>query len=423
MTRSTTHETKRRLTILAALIAAAGCHGAEPSAEPEPIPPPLRGWHRLTPAPPECTLQVTDDPAELPALAWEPCPFAAGCRWAGAPWADQAGWGFGGLLSAAERDGRLYMTWSRALGDGAWETVMTADERPIAAWRQRQGEPCLVGGPWLTPGGDASLVIIRRDLEHAPWVLHASPDRLARLPEATEFGAAGAAVRPRDIAAVAAGRLVLWEQSGRFAVRDLAAGTTVRNGGGADAVAPGRWMRPTVPGPYGVLYQDEQRGVGSVRRIAPDGADELVAGGAASYDAAVADGAHAAWVRATGRGDDDTYADLELWTSASTGDRLAAPVRIASLPPGPLPLLSIGGGWIAARFDARDVRVWKIADGADQEAARRLPAVDAIDWDGGPHGLVLAGGVAWVKASVTGRPGNDVRHIVRFDLEALPGSR
>jgi hypothetical protein len=49
--------------------------------------------------------------------------------------------------------------------------------------------------------------------------------------------------------------------------------------------------------------------------------------------------------------------------------------------------------------------------------------VDGIDWDGGPHGLVLAGGKAWVKASVSGRPGNDVRHLVRFDLESLPVSR
>ena len=422
MTSSATPGTNRRLTILAALVAAAGCQSGEGAAEPEPIPPPVPGWQPLAPAPPGCTLQVTDDPAELPALAWEPCPFAAGCRRAGAPWAEQAGWGFGGLLSAADRDGRLYMTWSRALGDEAWETVMTVDERPIAAWRQRQGEPCLVGGPWLTPGGDASLVVIRRDLEHAPWVLHASPDRLARLPTVAEFGARGAAVRPRDVSAVAAGQLVLWEQSGRFAVRDLASGTTVRHGGAPDR-APGRWTRPTAPGPYGVLYQDEQRGVGSVRRIAPDGEDELVAGGAASFDAAVADGTDAAWTRATGRADDDTFADIELWTARATGDRLAPPVRVARLPAGPLPLLSIGGGWIAARFDAQDVRLWRIADGADQTTERRLPVVDGIDWDGGPHGLVLAGGKAWVKASVTGRPGNDVRHLVRFDLDVLPAAR
>jgi hypothetical protein len=223
-----------------------------------------------------------------------------------------------------------------------------------------------------------------------------------------------------EVSAVGSGHLVLWEQSGRFALRDLAAGTTVRVGSGADARAPSRWMRPTVPGPYGVLYQDEQRGVGSVRRIAPDGSDELVAGGAASFDAAVADGTHAAWTRAAGRGDDDTYADIELWTTRAVGDRLAPPVRVARLPAGPLPLLSIGGGWIAARFDAHDVRLWKIADGADQTTARRLPVAGGLDWDGGPQGLVLAGGKAWVKASATGRPGNDVRHLVRFDLDALP---
>ena len=385
----------------------AGCAGDHLPGPPQPV----HGWQRLAAAPPECTLQVTGDPAELPALDWQACPFAAGCRWAGAPWADDAGWGFGGLLSAAERGGRLYMSWSRALGDGVWETVMTADDWPIAAWRQRQGEPCLIGGPWLTPGGDASLVVLRRDSEQAPWVLHASPERLARHPSVARFGGAGAAVRPRDISAVSAGHLVLWEQSGRFAIRDLVAGTTIRPGTGAGESATDRWMRPTAPGPHGVLYQDEVGGLGSVRRITADGRDELVAGGGGSFDAAVSDGLHAAWTRTTSAG-------VELWTAAT--DRLDAPIRVATLSSSPPPLLSIGGGWIAARFDSHDVRLWRIADGADQTSARRLPVAPDLDWDGGPHGLVLAGGRAWVKASPAGRRGNDVRHLVRFDLEALP---
>ena len=416
MARSTTHGTRRWITGLAALLAAAGCQAAEPSSEPSPGP--IRGWQRLAAAPGECTVQVTDDPAELPALDWQACPFAKGCEWAGAPWADRVGWGFGGLLSVAEDDDRIYMTWSRALGDGAWETVMSADDRPIAAWRQRQGEPCLVGGPWVTPGGDASLVVIRRDLEYAPWVLHASPERLARAPEVAEFGAAGAAVRPRDVSAVARGKLVLWEQSGRFAIRDLASGTTLRPGTRADPRSPDRWMRPTVPGKYGVLYQDEEGGVGSVRRIALDGRDELVAGGAASFDGVVADGTDAAWTRATGPDGEEGFADIELWTARSVGDHLGAPIRIARLPAGPRPLLSIGGGWIGARFDAHDVRLWRIADGADQKTSRRLPTTD-LEWDGGPHGLVLAAGQAWVKASLDGHPGNDVRHLVRFALGEL----
>jgi hypothetical protein len=390
----------------------AGCAGDRP---PEP-PQPMHGWQRLAAAPPECTLQVTRDPAELPALDWQACPFAAGCRWAGAPWADDAGWGFGGLLSAAERDGRLYMSWSRALGEGVWETVMTADDWPIAAWRQRQGEPCLIGGPWLTPGGDASLVVLRRDSEQAPWVLHASPERLARHPSVARFGAAGAAVRPRDISAASAGHLVLWEQSGRFAIRDLLAGTTIRPGTGAGESAPDRWMRPTAPGPHGVLYQDETGGVGSVRRIAADGRDVLVAGGGGSFDGAVSDGLDAAWTRTVAPG--AGLVVVELWTAAT--DRLDAPIRVTTLPSSTPPLLSIGGGWIAARFDAHDVRLWRIADGADQTGACRLPVAPDLDWDGGPHGLVLAGGRAWVKASPVGRPGNDVRHLVRFDLEALP---
>jgi hypothetical protein len=61
---------------------------------------------------------------------------------------------------------------------------------------------------------------------------------------------------PRDIAAVAGRRLVLREQSGRFALRDLAAGATTRFGGRSED-GDGRWIRPTTPGPYGVLYQDE----------------------------------------------------------------------------------------------------------------------------------------------------------------------
>jgi hypothetical protein len=390
----------------------------------------MQGWQRLDAAPPECTLQVTDDPAELTALDWQPCPFAEGCRWAGAPWAEEAGWGFGGLLSASEEGGVVYLAWSRALGDGAWESVLTADDRPVAAWRQKQGEPCLLGGPWLAPGGEAAAVVIRRDVEYAPWVLHASPTRLARQPGVAEFGAEGAAVRPRDVASVAGGTLVLWEQNGRFAIRDLTSGTTRRIGSsaaargapGADRTGDADWRRPTPPGRRGVLYQAERGGVGSIRRITAAGEDELVTAGDASHDGLAADATHAAWTRATGPDGAEGFADLELWAAPAAGDDLGEPVRIARLPPGPRPLLSIGGGWIAARFDARDVRLWKIADGADQKAARRLPIADGLDWDGGPHGLVLAAGRAWVKASVTGRPGNDVRHLVRFELDRLPAA-
>jgi hypothetical protein len=407
MARSTTVARRMRIEpALAALLAA--CQAAPVDA-----PEPMRGWQRLASAPPECTLDVTDDPAELPRLDWQPCPFASGCRWAGAPWAERVGWGFGGLLSAAERGGKVWLSWSRPLGDGAWETVLSADDAPVAAWRQRQGEPCTLGGPWLAPGGEASLVAIRRDLEHAPWVLHAPPERLARSPEVAEFGATGAAVRPRDIAAVASGWLVLWEHGGVFAVRDLGSGATERPGARSST---DRWLRPTVPGSYGVLYQVEEGGAGSVRRIGPDGREELVAGGAASFDQLVADGAHAAWTRATGPDGKGGFADVELWTAPAAGDRLGAPVRLARLPAGPLPLLSIGSGWIAARFDTREVRLWRIADGE----ARRLPTASGIEWDGGPQGLVLAAGRAWVKASSPDRPGNDVRHLVRFDLDELP---
>jgi hypothetical protein len=406
----------KRWISLAALLSACGSQEPAPDLQPEP----MHGWQRLATAPSECSVQVTDDPAELLALDWKDCPFATDCQWAGAPWAEKAGWGFGGLLSVAQDDGHVYMTWARALGGGAWETVMTVDDRPIAAWRQRQGEPCLVGGPWLTPGGEASLVLLRRDLEHAPWVLHASPDRLSRRPTVAEFGAPGAAVRPRDISAVAADRLLLWEHSGRFAIRDLKTGTTHRPGTRPDDRARDRWMRPTTPGPYGILYQNESGGIGTVRRISPTGDDELVAGGPASFDNAVADGTHAAWTRATNPDHNGAFTDIELWTAPSRGDHLGPPIRIARLPPGPPPLLSIGDGWIAARFDAHDIKLWRITDGPDQANSRRLPTAPDLDYDGGPQGLLLAAGQAWVKASPTSRPGNDVRHLVRFALDALP---
>ena len=234
-------------------------------------------------------------------------------------------------------------------------------------------------------------------------------------PAIAQFGAPGAAVRPRDISAVAAGRLVLWEQSGRFAIRD----PRERHHASPPAPVPTSAHRVDGcdrphPGKYGVIYQEQRGTVGTIRRITPDGRDEQIAGGAASFDNAVADGTNAAWTRATGPDGKGGFEDIELWTAR--GDNLAEPRRITSLPAGPLPLLSIGSGWIAARLGPRDVRLWSITDGRE----RRLPAPPDLLWDGGPQGLVLAANKAWVKASPAGRPGNDVRHLVRLDLDALP---
>lgn len=241
-----------------------------------PLAPPA-GWMAWSLAPRGCTVWIPESRAQLEQLGeleWRACPFqATGCAALGAPWARRTGWGFGGRLGAVAAGERTYLTVTRQIEEGTWETLILAGAtalRPVAAWRQRLPEAgCVLGAVSLTaePQGGAAggvsavgavraaLPIMRADDETAPLIVLGAPESLSSRPEVAArtamaalpaltardgaeprdgtsrvetFGAPGAEVLARDVAIHRGELLVVWEHEDRFALRDLTSGRTTR---------------------------------------------------------------------------------------------------------------------------------------------------------------------------------------------------
>ncbi|HET6150904.1 MAG TPA: hypothetical protein VFH68_25435 [Polyangia bacterium] len=404
---------------------------APPSPEPLGAP---RGWHAWPMAPAGCRLFVPDDLAALVPPPDTPCAgLASGCRVFTAPWAARSGWGFGGLLSAVRRAGATWIAMSRAPDAGWWESLVLRDGRVVAGFRTHIPlSGCTLGGPWLERGDGpgaprAALVVVRAAAQNAPTALLGPADSLVSgVDRVEEFGPPAAALVARDVALVTPTQLILFEHGGRFTLRTLSAAlddvaaaareTTFRPR--PDDRSFAYLQQPSAAGNT-VLYAAWDGVRGELWRVL-DGRSERVLGEeGVSYDALAGDGAHVAWTRARARRGVNRFDEVVLWAAAAdrTGT-LQGPHRVARLPAGELPLVSVGDGWVAARLGASDVRLYRLSDGRE----RRLPVLAGIGWDGGPSGLVVAGDEVIVKGYLVGQgasAGNDVRVIARFQARTL----
>jgi len=407
----------RRVTCatVAALIVALGAPAsAAPSAP--------AGWKRWSAAPADCTIWVPERATELDELTWTRCPFQAeGCEALGAPWAARTGWGFGGRLSAASDCTHSYLAVTRAIAADQWETIVLEDPGPhptvVAAVRQQlPGAGCVVGSVALRRDGDAvtaTLPILREAAEAAPVVLLGTPRTLIDRPRIEAFGAPGAAVLAREVAWRSGDLLAVWEHEGRFAVRELATGATRRP---TPATAFRFLLEPT-PVAGAVLYAAWTGDRGSVWADRGGASRAVLADPAYSYDRFASDGHDAVWTRGRGFVALNTFHRAELWAGQIAGGTVVMPRRVAALDDeAALPLVSLGDGHAALWRSGDDVRIVRLSDGQ----VRRLPAVAMLSWDGGSGGLEIAGGAVWARASLRGAPGNDLRIVVRFALDALP---
>ncbi|MEZ4359805.1 MAG: hypothetical protein R3B48_06465 [Kofleriaceae bacterium] len=368
------------------------------------------------------TLRAVED------LTWQPCPSpTAGCAALPAPWAARTGWGFGGRLDAIAARGQTYLTVVRQPEPGIWETLVLggADAAtPVARWRQRLPEAgCVLGAVSLTlDDGEvtAALPILRGDDETAPVVVLGAPEDLSAQRAAAPprrrlatFGGPDAAVLARDVALARGDLLVVWEHEGRFALR-AGAGTTHRPTPTGQAFHA---LLDATPVAGAVLYSAWTGERGSVWAASARGESRAVLrSDERSYDRFTTDGDQAAWTRARGRRDLNTFDEIELWTARVSARGLRGARRVTALPAGPLPLVALGEGWAAVWHGGRAVRLVRLADGA----TRWLPALEGLTWDGGPGGIALAGGAVWARAARVGAAGNDHRLLVRLDLDALP---
>ncbi len=450
--------TSLSLTVAAALGATAA---ASPARTPMLAAP--DGWTPWPSAPAGCAIWIPASAArlaQLEQLTWKRCPFQAeGCEALGAPWAARTGWGFGGRLSVASDGTRTFLAITRSVdatqngrpsgtatgapatgasarpraprteGPAAtsetWETVVLEDNGsrrvPIAAFRQRvPGAGCVLGSVSLTRSGDAvtaALPILREAAESAPLVVLGDPRMLAGHPERIErFGGPGGEVLAREVALRRGDVLAVWEHEGRFAVRDLATGATHRPAPGA---RPFRFLLEPTPVGGAVFYAAWTGDRGSVWAADLGGTSRPVLDDPVySHDRFATDGRDAVWTRSRGLVALNTFQTVELWTGRITGGSVTSARRVMTLAGdgAALPLISIGDGWAALWHSGADVQIIRLSDGE----ARSLPAVAMLSWDGGSGGLVIAGGAVWARASLRGGPGNDLRLVARFALDALP---
>jgi hypothetical protein len=365
-------------------------------------------WVRWALAPEGCDVEVPTQLSVVAPVTFSPCPFQEnGCEALGAPFAAQAGWGYGGRLEANGR----FLTFTRAaMPEGTFETLVLEDRIVVAAFRQTLPRArCVLGTVSVRADGFATVPLLLQDAETAPVVVLGPIHQLMRRAERVERFGGAAAVLPMDFARTSDERLVLKEHGGRFAVRELRTGRTTR----PEPPGPYRELLGATPVESAVLYTVWRGDRSSVWSTA---GHSLLDSPTESFDGFVTDGHDAVWLRSTGFTAINTFSQVELWAGTLEGATLTGAHRVVALAPGPLPLLQLGEGHVVVWRGSDEVRVVRVRD-AHLSA---LPAVPTLEWDGGPGGIAIADAHVWARASLSQGPGNDFRLIARFALEGLP---
>lgn len=398
----------------------AGAGGAD-AGTPLPIPTIAApdGWHLWPWAPPDCAVFVPDDIASVPSLSWQTCPFMPdGCGYLDAPWAAQSGWGFGGLLGAAAVSGHTYLSLSKMVSPGWWESDIYEDDHPIGAWRSNiPDSACGANGPWLSANGFAALELVRFSAETSPIIAAGAPEHLLLAPDDIEsFFPPGPALIPSGGVNPSPAVLAVDEQYGNLTVRWPSSQITVR------PQPPGVAYQDLVDAsPVGeaVLYRAFTGGLSSIWAVTSDGKETpLLEDASTSYDALTTDGQYMIWTRSTGYLGINQFQTIELWGSPAVASAAAlTPKYLWTSPTHVIPRPAFGDGWAAIRVGIQDVRLVRAAD----FATRHLPVIPGYTWsEGQADGLAIAGGYVWAKAFPNDAAGNDVRLVVRLAIDKLP---
>jgi hypothetical protein len=336
---------------------------------------------------------------------------------AGAPWAEEYGWGYGNLLSVAVVGGDTYLSITRrANKEMWWENLLSKNDVPIGAWQSDPVSLFCIAGTWVGADGQAAMEIIRTQTESSPYVLLGGAETLAAQPARTElFEPPSSSAFPNGLALRSPALLVLDEHYGRFTVRNLLTGSTERP-------EPGQpYQELSDPAPIGdsVYYGAWTGNLASVWvRKEPSINASVLKDDVYSYDNFVTDGHDAVWLRGLNQIGLNQFEIVELFTSPiGPHPQPLQPKKMLTLPTTGTPLLSVGSGWIAVRLGDEDVRLYRISDGFE----RRLPQGVGRMWHGGQNeGLIMVDGKLWVKSVPLGAAGNDVRFIGRFEIDKLP---
>jgi hypothetical protein len=375
------------------------------------------GWHRWPFTPDDCAVFVPDDLASLEPLTWEPCPYMTdGCRRAGAPWAQQVGWGYMRLMSVSRAGDGLKALMRASEYEGIEVRLYDGDE-PIGAWLTRwEGSQCQAYGPQLR--GDRALVSLIRDHGPSqPITLEASPDVIFDAPQVLfEFQSSPYPGWPNGAVLRSENLVLYWENEGRITVHDLRDGVNYRPEFPADVIEFGN------PELYDdrVFFWGYNYGISSLWTWTPaEGPRVLAGGGTVSYDELDTDGIDMAWIQSTGYLGPLSFQQHELWTSPiARSSAELIPRKVADLPlPGMVgDMVSVGEGWAAIWFSEDDTRLYNLETGE----IRRLPLVPGVSFNSGSEGLAIVGGEVWLQSFPFGAAGNDIRWITVFDLAKLP---
>jgi len=385
---------------------------------PDASPPP--GWHRWPFPPNDCTIFVPDDLGTVEPLPWEPCPYQPdGCTRAGAPWAQANGWAYASGIMGATIGGDTFFLIARQAADQWWESLYFKNDVLIGSWRWKtwgNGGLCNASGPVLF-AGKANMVLIRAQAESSPWLFSTSPGQIFADPGTPQvFGPPDSALLPGGHGFQTSKIALLREYYGGFVVRDLTTGAFQRPQPGS---MPYVQLTPATPVEDRSFYGAWTGALNSVWvHSMASGSQPLLKDDFHSYDRFETDGTDFVWIRSSGHLGGQQFETVELWTApvAFTAATLQ-PKMLLTLPVAGPANLAVGEGWVAARLDEGDTRLYRLSDGLE----KRLPVVDGVAWSGGQfEGLAIAGGQVFVQTYTIGGAGNDPPFITRFDIDKLP---
>lgn len=372
------------------------------------------GWHLWPFAPSDTAIFVPDDISTVEGITWEPCPFQPqGCEMAGAPWKAVSGWGFGTSIRAAASDAGTLLTFGRERNQHWDESVVVAGGDVVSVFAYNDLESS--GHISHHPGTDGKVAayLVRNQKLNSPYAYISSPETMATQPERTEFF--DASVNSYDMLTRSDRLLVMWEDYGRFAVRDLQTGATAHPQPDQDFA----FLEMPYPVGDAVIYEAWTGYLGSIWVWTADGKNTRVLGDDTySYDFPATDGSWVVWNKGTDFIKTNWFQTVELWASPiGTDIRKLEPRKLGTIPSGGLCLPALGDGWVVAGISDTETRLWRLSDGA-QKYIPPPPNLTLIG-NGWTMGMVIAGGKVWVSAA-TNPYGSNADYILRYDIESLP---